>query len=191
MAISLEELGLSQEEIVDRVISAAARKLLHGFLPEEREDGKPDLEPLAKRLKDYIRDAIEEKYNEIYEEHIKPGIGQLIDKLTLEETNRWGEKKGEALTFKQYLVQRAEHYMKEEVDYQGNTRNQKGSCYSWKKEGTRIAHMVHKHLHYRIASAMKEALKKANSTIVEGLEKAVKIKLASIAQALEVHVKTK
>ena len=65
------------------------------------------------------------------------------------------------------------------------------NSYNWSAKQTRIVHLVHQHLQYSIENAMKEALKIANSAIVGGIEGAVKLKLAEVAAALKIDVKTR
>ncbi len=77
--------------------------------------------------------------------------------------------------------------MTEKVDSSGKTKEESGS-YSFSGTQTRVAHMIHRHLHFNIETAMKEALATANGSIVKGLEETVKLKLAEIAKALKVTV---
>lgn len=191
MSDILAELGLTKEQMVKIISDKAVERLLEGrHSGEEGEEywGESDF----KRLMDgNITKAIDVNIQALAKKHVLPGVAKMVKEASLQETNKWGEKKGEKITFIEYLVLKAEHYMHEEVDYEGRTKGQKGNCYSWTKEGTRVAHMVHEHLRWSIEKAMKQALDNANSTIVGGLEKAVKIKLDEIAKSLKVRVSTK
>ena len=69
----------------------------------------------------------------------------------------------EALTFAEYLVHRAERYIAEEVDYQGKPKSV--DSYQWRAHSTRIVHMIHEHLNFRISSAIEGAMKDANKSI--------------------------
>ena len=93
------------------------------------------------------------------------------------------------MTFVEYLTKRAEKFMLEDVSYDGKVKGQ--DSYSWHKAGTRIEYMIDKYLQNHIENWAKKALSEANKAIVEGLEKAVKIKLQEILAKLQVDVKTK
>jgi hypothetical protein len=112
----------------------------------------------------------------------------MIDNLVLQKTNSWGEKVGKSVTFVEYLIEQAHGYMTEKVDSSGKTKEESGG-YSFSGTQTRVAHMIHRHLHFNIETAMKEALATANGSIIKGLEETVKLKLAEILAVLKVTVK--
>jgi hypothetical protein len=92
------------------------------------------------------------------------------------------------MTFIEYLVARAEAYLREDVNFDGKSKDEH-SGYSWSKSQTRIVWLVNKHLQYSIESAMKDAVKTINDAVTEGLEKTVKVKLEEIAKGLKVNLK--
>lgn len=182
--------GLTQTELADRIVEQVVGRLLNttGFDEDGDETGpfpsSFDRE-LRKKLKDKIDDAVES----IAGRHVLPNVESYVENLCLQETNQWGEKRGEPVTFVEYLVQRADAYLNEDVNYKGMSKKQ-GDSYGWRKDSTRIAHMVHEHLHHSIERAMKEAVTNANESIAGGIAKAVKISLAEISKALKVNVQT-
>lgn len=46
-------------------------------------------------------------------------------------------------------IQRANHYLTEKVNYKGKARGE-DSHGSWTATQTRIAHLIHEHLHYNM-----------------------------------------
>lgn len=186
--MDLKELGFTKDELQKRVVDKCVESLLTGVGWDEGGDEGSIDSALSKKLAATVKRRIDEAVEKMATKHILPGVTKYIETLCLEETNRWGEKKGTKLTFIEYLVARADFWMREEVSFQGKTKDE--DSYSWKASGTRIAHMVHQHLHYSIESAMKKALDNANSTIKGGLEAAVKIALENAQKALKVEVKT-
>jgi hypothetical protein len=189
MTINLADLGFTKEELQERVIERAARILLaeKGY-DEDGEEFETDSK-LARALSSVIGQKIDKLINDLAEKHVLPNVGQYVETLTLQETNKWGEKTGSPKTFIEYLVARADAYLREEVNYEGKAKNEADS-YSWRVSGTRVAHLVHKHLHYHIETAMKSAVAQANGAIVGGLKKAVEISLDDIAKKLRVEVKS-
>jgi hypothetical protein len=181
-------LGLSKEELQERVIESLCDRLLSG---RGGEDGDTFYDsPMKRALDKAIHAHIDGAVAKMAEEHVLPRVTEMVENITLQATNQWGEKKGEPMSFVEYMVQRADAYLREEVDYEGQSKEEKRDSYGWKKYGTRAAALVHKHLHYRVEEAMKAALANANHAIVGGLEETVKIKLQEVAAALKVEVKT-
>src|SRR5271166_1889409 len=156
--ITLESLGMTQQELQERVVTKICDDLLatECFDNSEGEAYRDD-SPLAQKLRVEIRKRIDRGIAAIAETQVLPNVEKYIENICLQETNRWGEATGRALTFREYLVQRAEAYLQETVNYEGKTKEEAGS-YSWSGKQTRITNLVHKHLHYTIESAMKEAV---------------------------------
>jgi hypothetical protein len=197
MTIDLELLGMTREELQQRVVERIADSLLAEKSEAwDEETGEPYINSVEskaiKTLKQLIKDRVDGRIKQMADEHVLPKVAEMVETITFEETNRWGErvKSERPLTFREYLVLRAEAYMREEVDYQGKAKPERDS-YSWTKEGTRIAHMVHEHLHYEIKHAMEQAVKSVNSALADGIASTVKIKLEEITKGLKVAVTTR
>lgn len=188
MEIDLKALGISKEEIEERIVNAVSEAILSDVgYDGEGSDTFGD-SAFHKKTKELIQKRIDSAISALAERHLLPNITSHIENLVLQETNTWGEKVGKPVTFIEYLTQRADAYMREEVNFEGKTKGQ--DSYNWRPAGTRIATMVHKHLQYSIETAMKQALANANSSIIGGIEKAVKIKMAEVAAQFKVEVKT-
>lgn len=188
-SIDIEALGLSRDEIAERIVQRAADRLLEGWGVDEDGDTYRTDSRLARKLQAAIAKQIDAKVEELAEKTVLPMIGDSVENLCLQETNRWGEKTGEKLTFREYLVKRAEQYMLEDVNFEGKPQGR--DSYSWSKASTRVAFMVNSHLHYSIESAMQEAVANANSQVKDGIEKAVKIALGKIVTSLKVTTETR
>lgn len=172
------DLGISADDMREQVITRAADLLV------ERIDSGD-----YSRLERIAKEATDKAVAKYAEKTVLPMLEKELDRITFEETNKWGEKRGGKFTFKEYIVARAEAWLKEEVDYQGKPKGT--DSYQWRAHQTRVAHMVHEHLAFHISNAMQAALKTANSAIVQGLEQTVKIKLAEIQTALSVKTEVK
>jgi len=115
-------------------------------------------------------------------------IKDRIENLTLQETNKWGEKTGTPVTFIEYLVKRADAYLIEPVNYDGKSKEEVGG-YSFSGAQSRITHMVHKHLHYSIETAMKNALSQVNAALSGGIQATVKTKIDEIVSSIKINMK--
>ncbi|HEX6036171.1 MAG TPA: hypothetical protein VFY83_17155, partial [Anaerolineales bacterium] len=173
--ITLESLGLTKEELANRVVQKIADDLLTEIVRDEYGETYPRASQFAETLKNAAQDCLNKKIEEIADAHLLPLAGDMIENVVLQETNKWGEKVGKPLTFKEYLVQRAENYMTEMVDWHG--KNKKEGGYGWSGTQTRIAHMIHEHFHYSIKACVMDMLKNANSVLNDGIVETVKIKL--------------
>jgi hypothetical protein len=190
MSIDLEALGITKEELQARVIERAVQRIFETTSLDEDGDEFVESSAFAGRLEKAVKAAIDNKVADLAEKHVLPLTASVIENLTLQQTNRWGEKTGAPVTFIEYLIQRAEHYLREDVNYEGKSKDEAGS-YSWNKSQTRLTYLVNQHLHYSIDTAMKQAIANANAVIVGGIQETVKIKLGEIAQQLKVEVKTR
>lgn len=187
----VEALGISREQIIDRVIETCSDRLLSrlGVADEDGQVSYPSDSPLFADLKKLFQARVDSAISQIVDAHILPNVKQYIENVTLQATNKWGEKTGRPTTFVEYLVQRAETYLTEQVDFNGKSKGQ-DSYGSWNGTQTRITHMVHEHLHYSIDQAMKDAVKSGMTVVAKGIQETVKLKLAEVAQKLQVEVKT-
>ena len=188
MEITLESLGLTREDVLDRVVSVIADRLMASRVADEDGDEVTVPSSFARLMERRVLERTNAAVEEIAGRHVLPNVAAYVETLCLQETNKWGEKKGAPVTFVEYLVQRAEHYLREDVDLNGKAKPERDG-YSWNKSTTRIAHMVHEHLKYSIQTAMEQALKTANAAIVGGIEQAVKLKLGEVLDSLKVTTK--
>lgn len=185
--IDLETLGMTQEDLQQRVVSAMCERLMSVVVVDENGE-YPDDSPLKRRLDKSVREQIDKAIDSLAEKHVLPLVSGRIETLIIQKTNQYGEATGAPATFTEFLVKRAENYLTEQVDWNGKEKGR--DSYSWKGEQTRITFLVHQHLHHHIEQAMKKAMENANSVIVDGINATVKLKLAEIANKLELKVKT-
>jgi hypothetical protein len=187
---ALEALGFTREEVADRVVAAAVAQLMRQVrIGEDGEEAGEMPSEFARRLNLQVQSRIDEAIAAIVAKHILPNAQSYVESVTLQATNKWGEARGKPVSFLEYLTQRAEAYMTEEVDHSGKPKGT--DSFGWRGRQTRIAHMVHEHLHYHIERAMKEALTVANSAIARGIEETVKLKLAEVVAGIKAKVEVK
>lgn len=187
--LTLEALGLTQESLAERLVDKLAEGLLSSMDYDEDGHTFRGESPFANKLNRMVKDRLNSLVDDLGAKHVVPKVEEMVEGMVLQQTNQWGEKTGKPVTFIEYLTQRADHWMREEVNYDGKTKG--SDSYSWKKAGTRVEYVIDKHLQYSIETAMKAAISAANQSIIGGLQEAVKIKLAEVAASLKVEVKTK
>lgn len=186
--IDLAALGIKPEELQDRVIERICEKVLTGVSYND-EDGEYEVDSSFKRRLDQrITQHIEGAVTKLADTYVKPGIEQMVESLTLQQTNKWGEKTGEKMTFIEYLTKRADAYFTEPVNHNGKTREEDN--YSWNASTTRGAYLINQHLKYSINTALEKALKDVNSRIAGGIEQAIKMELNEVLGKLKVTATT-
>ena len=176
---AIEALGLDIEEIKEGVIEKIANEMLHGM----------DQEWFSQHLSDAVEQRLKESIDNLAAKNVIPHMQEYIDKFCLQLTNKWGEKKGDPVSFAEYLVERAEHFILEPVDYEGKAKRELSyGQSSWRQDSTRAAYLIDKHLHYNLERALKEALLKIDKTIAQGLLDAFKCKLEEFKDRLTVKL---
>ncbi len=172
--ITLESVGITRDDVLERVSEIISGNMLN----DRRFTSEID-----KCIEGHINDAV----NNIALQHVIPSLTEMIENYKLQQTSMWGEKVGEPRTFTQYLVDLANSWMTETVDYAGKPKGRDG--YAWTGKGTRVAHMIHEHLYHNIDNAMKIAMADLNKTVAEGIAATVKIQLQEVLKRLKVEVK--
>jgi hypothetical protein len=174
----LQSLGITPDEVLTRV----ADRICEQFISEEKDYAHD----FQSRIERAVKKRVDEVLDKAMSKHVLPKVTSMVEELTLTETNKWGEAKKEPVTFIEYLVQRADCYIREEVDYNGKIRSE--DTYQWRAHSTRIAHMIHEHLAYHIKRAMEQAMGNATTSVKKGLEEACKIAIAGIQVKVNTEV---
>lgn len=184
------DLGLSQEELRELVIERAAKKIV------EDTGGDSDISDvlegrIERRFQELIAAAIEPVTAQIASGVIEPKVQALVEGMTFQKHTSWGEPKEPPRSWRELLVERAENWLIEPVNYRGQTQDEvrrSGSCFN--KDTTRIAWMVDSHIKTHIETAMRAALLDANKKLAAGIMDAVRDGLNAAAAGIKVEVKT-
>lgn len=187
--LTLESLGLDHDKLAEKLVDRLAQNMLTSIGYDEDGGDWFGTSPFAKKLNDMVRARLDKIVNDLADKHVLPRVEAMVESLVLQETNKWGEKVGKPVTFIEYLCQRADAWMREEVNYEGKVKGQ--DSFSWRKSGTRVEYLIDKHLQYSIERAMLAAVSEAHKSIIGGLKEAVDVKLGQIAVQLKTEVKSK
>jgi len=187
--LSFEALGISKEDLTEKLLD----RLVEEFTTEVTwdEDGEQSRRSntMAKKITTQIKEHIDATIRRLGDEHVLPRVTEIVEGLVIQQTNTWGEKTGTPVTFIEYLVSRADAYMREDVDLNGKSKDESGG-FGWSKYTTRITYLVNNHLKSSIEAAMKKSMAEANKGIAGGLEAAVKHALAEAQAKLRIDVKS-
>lgn len=191
--IDLAALGLSTEKITTLVVDRLVERLMHGtgYDPDSGADFEIPTD-FSKRISSAVQKAIDAKVEQLADRFVIPKVGELIENWKLQATSSWGEPKGEAISFTEYLVQRAEKWVTETVNYDGKSQAElRSSGYTFNGSQSRLAWMIDKHLQYHISGAMQKALATVTESLGKSISDTVRIQLDEAAQKLKVTVATK
>lgn len=184
----LEVLGITREDVLNCVVKELAKEIL-GL----DEDGEYEVRNLDSRVMSQVCKFIDAKIVEQVASQCETAFTPLIESkladYTFQQTNTWGEKTGETLTFTEYLVKQINGYMLEEVDRRGRNnaecRRNHDTFYS---SGTRITFAIQEYFQTAMESAMKEILADSARILTEGIEKAAKDALGDIHKRLTAKI---
>lgn len=179
-AKTMRELGLDPKRIEDGVIEQLVEQL--------QEDSETYGHRAIKAAESRIQEHADQTVMKICEERILGNIEEYVRNLVLQQTNSYGEAKGDPQTFTEWLIARAEAYLTEDVNRHGKP---KGGEYDWRARSNRLTYMIHEHLEFEISRAMKAAIGDANKRLAGSLEETVKIEMQKIAAKLKTEVTVK
>ena len=114
----------------------------------------------------------------------------MIESADMRLTSRYGEPKGDPMTFKEYIASRAETYMSEDVDYNGTSKDElaaKGSStYDFRSSGPRLTVLMKLYIKDTLEKSAKAAINDVNKVIAKNIEQAAKDAITSCAASLKV-----
>lgn len=185
MELTCEALGITPEQIAEKVATKIADDLMRRKSIFANEDGDPVERVVSTEFGNMISQAVTAKVAEGVALAAEKIVGErLVENLTalrFPQTNGYGETKREPLTLLEFVAQRVDTFLTERVDHEGRS----GSSGYSTKDNTRVVWMIDKHLKYTIESHMQQVLADANSQITGGILDACKIALADVLKRLK------
>lgn len=185
---TLKALGVSPEELGDRIVDQAVEALLSstGFNPDTEEETRYESR-FKREVEARVQKAVDLKIAALAEVHVIPRVGEMIEAADMRQTSNYGEAKGPAMTFKEYIAYRAEEYMSENVDSQGKAKNE-GDSYNWRSSGPRLTVLMRMYIRETMEAAAKAAVNDVNKVIAKNIEQAARDAIAATAAKLKVQV---
>lgn len=187
---TLESLGINPAELGDRIVDQAVDALLNstGFNPETEEETSYESK-FQREIQKRIQQAVDAKIAALAEVHLIPRVGEMIESANMMRTNQYGEPKGEPLTFKEYIAMRAEAYMSEPVNYNGQSKSESNDSYNWRVDGPRLTVLMRSYIRETLEKHAKAAVTDVNKVIATNIGKAAQEAITAAAAAIKVEVK--
>lgn len=97
---TLEALGISADELGDRIVEQCVESLLNstGFNPETEEETRYESR-FKREIAARIQKAVDEKIAALSEVHLIPRVGEMIESADMRKTNGYGEPKSPPMSF--------------------------------------------------------------------------------------------
>ena len=190
---TLEALGVSPEELGNRIVEQAVDTLLSstGFNPDTEKETRYESR-FKREIEARVQKAVDEKIAALAAVHIVPRVGEMIEQADMRKTNGYGEPKGPSLTFKEYIAHRAEVYMTEDVDYHGNSKAdleaRSESTYNWRNCGPRLTVLMRNYIADSLEKHAKAAVNDVNKVIAKNIENAARDAITAAANSIKVSV---
>ena len=185
---TLEGLGISAEELGNRIVDQAVEVLLSGvgFNPETEEETRYETR-FKREISERLQKAVDAKIASLAEVHLIPKVGEMIENANLQKTNNYGEKKGASMTFIEYIVSRASAYMSEEVNIDCKSKEEDDS-YNWRSCGPRLTVLMRRYIKDTLETHAKKAMTDVNKELAKGIEKAAIDAISKAASSVKVSV---
>lgn len=188
---TLKSLGISVEQLGDRIVDQAVEVLLSGkgFDPDTEEETRYETR-FKRDIEARIQKAVDQKIAALAEQHLIPKVGEMIEAANLQQTNNYGEKKGAPQTFIEYIAARAQVYMSEEVDITGKSKSEgdRFDSYNWRSVGPRLTVLMRLHIKETLEQYAKQAVNDVNKELAKGIQKAASDAIAAAANAVKVQI---
>lgn len=190
---TLKALGISPEELGQRIVDQAVEALLNttGFNPDTEEETHYESR-FKREIEARVQKVVDQKIAALAAVHIIPRVGEMIEQADMRRTNGYGEAKSPPMTFKEYIAYRAEVYMTEDVDYHGKSkadleaRNE--STYNWRSCGPRLTVLMRNYIRDSLEKQATAAITDVNKVIAKNIEQAARDAITAAAGALKVSV---
>ncbi len=184
----LEALGITAEDLTQRIVDQAVENLLNasGYDPENDTEVRYESR-FKKEIEKRLLSAVDQKISALAAEHIVPRVGEMIEQASMRKTNGYGEPKGEPMSFKEFIASRAESYMSEDVDSNGKSKAE-GDSYNWRSCGPRLTVLMRIYIRDTLEAHAKTAVNDVNKVIAKNIEKSAIDAIHAAANALKVSV---
>lgn len=186
---SLEALGITAESLAQRIVDQAVESLLSDTGYDEDGEKTSTYETRFKReIEKKVTEAADAKITALAAVHLVPRVGEMIEAADMRQTNKYGEPTTPRQTFKEFIAARAEAYMTENVDTNGNSKSQAGDPYNWRSNGSRLTVLMRMYIKTTLEAHAQAAVSDINKVIAKNIEQAAMSAITAAAAALKVQV---
>lgn len=186
---TLEALGISPGELGNRIVDQCVEALLSttGFSSEIGEEERYESR-FKREIVKRLMGIVDEKITALAAVHLIPRVGEMIEAANMGQTSRFGELKTPPMTFLEYISQRAEVYMSENVDCDALSKDEATNSYNWRSAGPRLTVLMRMYIRETLEKHAKAAVTDVNKVIAKNIENAARDAITAAAASLKVTV---
>jgi hypothetical protein len=181
----LDELGISKEDLESRIIDELLEH--HVRTTDYRYD---------ETFQNKLKDIIDSKITDYIDREVSPRIEERLNTLVLREYTKWGDIRPgvEPKTLTEYLLERIDQYITEDVDEQGLSRSEFNALAKygpgWTKKGNRINFLISQIIQVNFKEEFTNIIRGVHKNITIGLEEVVRENLKRVSESFTIAVDT-
>jgi autotransporter translocation and assembly factor TamB len=178
----LAHLGITKEELLDRVAKQVARDLLHGASVDDEGQAWPIDTKFHKEMQELIETELKSQIATHFQRDVVPKLTEITAKMILNRTNRYGERKAKPQTLKEFMVQQTKNFLREVVDSRGQLTTRGNGK-------TRLETMLSDNMQQVLKMELEDTVSAANEMLAGELQEAVRTRLTALAEKFKIVVK--
>lgn len=183
MNINLQDLGIDAAKIQDAVVEEITERILTG------ERGW-DESKFRREMDDQIKKAVQSGIEKVIAAVLQGEITAQIENLRFENTNGYGEKKGDPQTLREWIAGHINGYLNEDVNLELKSRNEINSYDNFKSAGKRVMVMFKATMREEIQVSINAMWRDGNKPLLDAVQEAVTNQLTFLRDNLKLFTST-
>ena len=166
---TLEMIGLTQEQLTERVIAGLVDKLAERNVKDEDDRYTRTLrEACQSRLSSLVDAAVAK----IADERLQGMCDKLVSGKLLQPTNEWGDDRGKAFPLSEYITKQSHDYLFTKVNSRGESSGYQD------KAKTRLEWLLDNSISATVKQIVEEKMGDAGNLLAQSVENSVRYALA-------------
>lgn len=175
MGISIEDLGITQEELQARVVDQLCHEIT-GRYDDESEYSYFSENSIKAKMREYLKEIVDKKIREVVDEKVLANFEKYLQELIIKPASRWGEKEGSPVSIEDYIEKTISLTLAEEVDDQGRERDSSSYSY-YSSTRPRLKYLIERKISAEIKASFDSVLVDVKASLQSHIEEMVKSKL--------------
>jgi hypothetical protein len=155
MALTAEDIGLSQDEVQSRVVEAIADQIVTTASCDDEGNVHKRRASFVTRMENTVESVIRQRAEKLIDSQLEAVIDKILSS-GFQPVDSYGEPKGEKTTLRDMIKKKAEAFLSERVDKNGKTADRYAD-----PVGTRLDVAMQKHVDGVCTATVQNELKTA------------------------------
>jgi CRISPR/Cas system type I-B associated protein Csh2 (Cas7 group RAMP superfamily) len=175
MGISIEDLGITKQEMQDRVVNQLCNEIT-GRHDDESEYSYFSESSIKTKMREYLQEIVDKKTREVIDEKVLANFEKYLQELIIKPSSRWGEKEEAPVSIEDYIEKTISLTMAETVDSTGRGREDRSYSY-YGSHSTRLEYLINRKISAEIETSFKSVLVDVKASLQSHIEAQIKNKL--------------